>query len=90
MAKTKKSIKESIKQKDSPFKDYWEKYNYLLLYFGMAVLVLGYILMAQNPWDNPISLSISPIVLLIAYIVVIPLSIIYKKNKKNTKENTTN
>ncbi len=85
MTKSKRHTKTINKQKISPFNDYWGKYNYFILLTGLILLVLGYILMAQNPWDNPISLSISPIVLLIAYIVIFPLSIIIKKgrSKKN-------
>lgn len=83
MARIKKTSKESSKYQSSPFKDYWQKHNYFLLYFGLGILVIGYILMAQNPWDNPVSLSFSPIVLLIAYIIIIPLSIIYTITKRN-------
>ncbi|MEJ5352246.1 MAG: hypothetical protein WHS65_11720 [Melioribacteraceae bacterium] len=81
MAKTKKLGKEQSKQKTSPFKDYWNKHNYILLITGLIVLIIGYILMAQSPWYNPISLSLSPIVLLLAYIVIIPLSIIITRKK---------
>jgi len=81
MTKTKKLIKEQSKQKTSPFKDYWSKHNYILLTTGLIVLIIGYILMAQSPWYNPISLSFSPVVLLLAYIVIIPLSIIVTKKK---------
>lgn len=66
----------------SPFKNYWEKSNYILLGIGIAVLVIGFYLMTFGPWDNPISLTISPIVLLIAYLFIFPLSILYKKKKK--------
>jgi len=67
---------------ESPFKNYWEKSNYIILGIGIAVLVIGFYLMSFGPWDNPISLTISPIVLLIAYLFIFPLSILYKKKKK--------
>ena len=70
------------KQLESPFKNYWLKSNYMLLGAGLAVLILGFFLMSFGPWDNPISLSISPIVLLVAYLVIFPLSILYKKKNK--------
>lgn len=83
MQKQKRNIKES-KQKISPFKDYWQSHNYIILIFGLLLVVFGYVLMAQDPWYNPISLTISPIVLLVAYIIVIPFSIII--TKKNSKK----
>ncbi|MCX7798065.1 MAG: DUF3098 domain-containing protein [Melioribacter sp.] len=80
-----KSTKDT-KQKISPFKDYWQKNNYIILITGLIFIIIGYILMAQDPWYNPLSLSVSPIVLLIAYLIIIPLSIIF--TKKNSKKNT--
>lgn len=68
---------------ESPFKNYWDKSNYLLLSLGLLVLAIGFYLMTFGPWDNPISLSISPIVLLIAYLIIFPVSILYKKKKQN-------
>lgn len=73
---------------ESPFKNYWTRENYLLLSAGVLVLVLGFFLMTFGPWDNPVSLTISPIILLIAYLIIFPLAILYKKNKKaGTSEN---
>ncbi len=70
----------------SPFKDYWEKTNYIIFGAGLAVMLLGYYLMGQGPWDNPISLSISPIVLLIAYLVIFPLAIFYRSKRKSKED----
>lgn len=74
-------------QKESPFKNYWDSINYILLGSGILVLVVGFYLMSFGPWDNPVSLSFSPLVLLIAYLIIFPLSILYKKKKKGTDEN---
>jgi len=74
-------------KKDSPFKNYWGNTNYILLGVGIFVLVIGFYLMTFGPWDNPVSLSISPIVLLVAYLIIFPLSILYRKKKKGTDEN---
>ena len=82
MAKNKRTVKESAKTKSSPFHDYWGKYNYIFFIAGIGIIILGYVLMAQGPWDNPISLSFSPVVLLIGYIIVIPLAILFRKGKK--------
>ncbi|RMD51562.1 MAG: hypothetical protein D6830_00070 [Ignavibacteria bacterium] len=80
-----KSVKRKIKntKSESPFKNYWQKENYLLLLAGILVLFIGNYLMTFGPWDNPISLSVAPIVLLLAYIVIFPLAIFYRKKKKS-------
>lgn len=75
----KSNIKDS--KKIALFKEYWSKENYVILFLGIVVLVIGYFLMSINPWDNFISLNISPIVLLIAYIVILPLSFLLKFKK---------
>lgn len=86
MPKEKRNIKQVGKVKTSPFKDYWNKYNYYTLYLGIGILIVGYFLMSQGPWDNPTSRSISPIIILVAYLIVIPLSIIFKLPKRFRRE----
>ena len=83
MAKIKKRTKQSSQ---SPFRDYWSKNNYLLIGLGLLTLIIGFLIMGQGEWDNPISLTVSPIVLLLAYIVIFPLAILYKKKKNNQSE----
>jgi hypothetical protein len=78
--KAKRNLKEVKKNVPSPFKDYWDKNNYFLITIGLVVLTLGYIFMALGNWDSFISLSISPIILLIAYVIIIPLSILLKSS----------
>jgi len=63
----------------SPFNNYWSKENYIFLAVGILLLFIGYGLMGQGEWDSSMSLTLSPIVLLIAYLIVFPLSIFYKK-----------
>jgi hypothetical protein len=82
MSKQRKIIRESGKIKHSPFKDYWTKQNLYILILGLFGLMIGYFLMSKGPWDNPLALSISPIVLLIVYLILIPISIFYKQKKK--------
>lgn len=79
--------KQKVKKKlVSPFKDYWDKSNYIIFSAGIVVLLLGFFLMGQGPWDNPISLSVSPIVLLIAYLILFPLAIFYRKKQKSNQD----
>lgn len=87
MSKEKKNLREVRKPVQSPFKDYWDKSNYILIASGLGVLTLGYIFMAQGNWDSFFSLTISPVTLLIAYIIIIPLAILLKSSvftKKKT------
>ncbi len=63
----------------SPFNNYWSKENYIFLAIGILLLFTGYILMAQGDWDSSLSLTLSPIVLLVAYLIIFPLSIFYRK-----------
>ncbi len=53
------------------------KKNLYILAVGLIMLVIGYILMAQPPVNGFVSRTLSPIVLMIAYLVVIPYSIFY-------------
>lgn len=82
--------KPSMQVRKSPFKFYWTKLNNYLLAAGLGFLVIGYYLLSQGKWDSPIALNVSPIFLILAYLVVIPLSIIYyKKDSKNTEKEST-
>jgi uncharacterized membrane protein YesL len=54
---------------------YFGKKNYLGLAFAAVLLVVGYLLLAQKPADNPLALNVAPFVLLFAYLVVIPWSL---------------
>lgn len=87
-AKKRATIK-SAKKLPSPFNIYWEKNNYLLLIAGIVVTIIGYYLMSIGPWNSNESLVYSPIILFIAYVIIFPLAIIYRR-KKQEKSNTTN
>ena len=54
---------------------------------ALAVLVIGYILMMQGSWDSTLSLSVSPVVLLLVYLVLIPVSIFFRKPAKKETAN---
>ncbi|MFH1195963.1 MAG: hypothetical protein V1720_09615 [bacterium] len=82
MAKVKSKAKIVKKNIDSPFRNYWNNSNYVVFGAGIILLIIGFYLMTKGPWDNPISLSVAPIILLIAYLVVFPLAIFYKKRNK--------
>lgn len=78
MSKIVKNIKEQKRVEKAPFKDYWERENYIFLAVSLLVLVIAYYLMTIGPWDSTLSMSVSPIILLIAYFILIPLTLFFK------------
>ncbi len=59
------------------------KKNIFLIVVGILMLVIGFFCLAQGPAENPVSLTVAPIILVLAYVVVIPVGILwYGKNKK--------
>jgi hypothetical protein len=57
------------------------KQNLVWFSIGIVMLIIGYSLMMIGPHDSFFSLTLSPIILILAYIVVLPYSIL-KKNRK--------
>ncbi|MFN3694411.1 MAG: hypothetical protein ACK4UV_05330 [Ignavibacterium sp.] len=89
MTKVKKRVAvKSSKKLPSPFNIYWEKNNYILLIVGIIITIIGYYLMSIGPWNSNESLVYSPIVLFIAYVIIFPIAIVYKRRKQqNTEDN---
>ena len=85
----KRTIKQTKKSSVSPFNIYWEKRNYYLLILGLLATIIGFYFMTIGPWDSFSSLVISPIILFIAYIIIFPLSIFFRKKteKEHSQEN---
>ncbi|MDP8240190.1 MAG: hypothetical protein P9X24_13960 [Candidatus Hatepunaea meridiana] len=61
------------------------KSNLILFFAGLVVLAAGFILMSQGPWDNPLSRSVSPLVLLFGYLIVFPIAIFYRGKSNSSK-----
>jgi hypothetical protein len=53
--------------------------NYFLFIAGLIVIILGYVLMGTGELNSVQALTVSPIVLLIGYLVIIPVSFMYRK-----------
>ena len=81
----KKVIKKSFRKTKktiapfSPFSIYWTKQNYYFLFLGFAVIILGFYFMSIGPWNSSTALVVSPILLIIGYLLIFPASIFYKK-----------
>lgn len=82
----KKTVRSTRKSHVSPFNIYWDKTNYLFLLAGAVLVVLGFFVMSIDPWNSTPALVYSPIILLIAYLIVFPLSIFYKKKRSVSNE----
>ncbi|MCH8170335.1 MAG: hypothetical protein IIB07_04290 [Bacteroidetes bacterium] len=80
--KVKRTKSRSTVKITSPFKIYWGKNNYYLLFLGIAVLIIGFYFMSIGNWDSTVSLFVSPFILMIGYLLIIPASILVRKNKK--------
>jgi len=84
MAKFQKKHNKGIKE--SPFQIIWKKNNWVLFSAGILLLVVGYLLMASGGFQDPNSLTVSPLIILVAYLVVFPMAIMFKKSKKQNTD----
>ena len=58
--------------------------NYYLFGIGLALIILGYIVMASGEVNSYQSLTVAPIILFVGYIIFIPAALIYRdKNLEN-------
>jgi hypothetical protein len=82
MARIEKRVtaKQKILSEVLPF----TKINYQILGAGILCIILGYVALAQDPWNGTMPLIVAPILLVFGYCVVIPIGILFRKNT-NTK-----
>jgi lipoprotein signal peptidase len=60
------------------------KMNYLFFTISLITITIGYVALGSGQWDSFASLNIAPILLVLGYCVLIPISILYKKeNSRN-------
>lgn len=52
--------------------------NYLLFALGIAIILVGFVALAQGPADSFWSLTVAPILLVIGYLILIPAAILYR------------
>ncbi len=62
---------------------YITKKNVLIFLLGLTTIIIAYILMAQPPVNGFLSRTLAPILLVIAYLVIIPVAIWIKDDKEN-------
>ena len=61
--------------------------NYVLFGIGLALIIVGYFIMAAGEVNSFQSLTLAPIMLFIAYIIVIPAGLIYREKSPEVEEN---
>lgn len=87
MAKAKTNIKSKKSAPISHIHIALTKKNYVIIGFGILLIIIGYILMAANSVDGFLPTVIAPILLVAGYCVVIPIGILIK-DKSITEEVT--
>lgn len=60
--------------------------NYYLFFAGLATVIIGYICMASGPVYGFLSLTVSPIIVCIGYLVLIPMALIYRKKQDDPSQ----
>ena len=56
----------------------FDEKNYMLFFLGVLIIAIGYMLMATGETDSFRSVKLAPVILLLGYVVIIPLSIFYR------------
>jgi len=62
------------------------KKNIILFLIGLLSIVVAFILMAQPPVDGFLSRTLAPVILVIAYLVIIPIAIFIRDKKTDKAE----
>ena len=57
----------------------FNKFNYLIFGIGVLTIIVGYVLMSTGVVNSFQSIRLSPFLLFIGYVILIPLSIFFKK-----------
>ncbi len=65
------------------------KTNYQILGVGLVVIVLGYVALAQPPWDSAMALNVAPILLVLGYCILIPLGILFRRKPSTDAKATS-
>lgn len=68
------------KQDNTKLFDSWDltRNNYFLFGLGLLTITFGYILMATGETNSFRSVKFAPVILVIGYCIIIPISIFYK------------
>ena len=69
---------------------FFGKKNYWGFAIAAVLLIVGFLLLGQKPADNKLALNVAPFVLLFAFLVVIPWSILKSGPKEDSHKDQAN
>ena len=61
--------------------------NYVLFGIGLALIIVGYFVMAAGEVNSFQSLTLAPIMLFIGYIIFLPAALIYREKSPEVEDN---
>src|ERR1700741_4813840 len=67
-----------------PFQMPFDSKNMAIIGIGVAVIVLGYLVMYFSPTMSDMALTVSPILLLLGYCVIVPIGIMAGARKRRS------
>jgi F0F1-type ATP synthase assembly protein I len=56
--------------------------NLKIFAVSFVLLIIGYVCLGQGPVNNPLSMSVAPIILVISYCVLIPIALAFRGKDK--------
>ncbi len=59
------------------------KINYIFLTIGVIVILAGFYALSQPPLMGTMPLVVAPILLILAYCIILPVAIMYRKKEKS-------
>ena len=75
-----------VKKQETPKVMIIGRKNIILFLIGLLAIVMAFILMAQPPVDGFLSRTLAPVILVIAYLVIIPIAIFIRDKKIDKAE----
>lgn len=79
---TAKTAAKAAEPKAPKFQVPFTRKNYIAFGVGLAVLLLGYVFLAQPPANGFLSRTLAPILLVLSYCVVFPYAIMARQKPK--------
>lgn len=73
------------KKKIVPHKPPLTKRNYQILGLAILCIILGYVALAQEPWDGTLPLVVAPSLLFLGYCVLVPFGILYRNKREESR-----
>jgi predicted tellurium resistance membrane protein TerC len=61
---------------------FFGKKNYLGILLGAILLLIGFYLLGRGPADNKLALNVAPFILIVAFAVILPVSILMGTGKE--------